>query len=37
MYNKSDGGWLDMKNGSSIPVSTEKSNLILERIQIVKR
>lgn len=36
-YNKSDGGWLDMKNGSSIPVSSEKSNLILERIQIVKR
>lgn len=36
-YNKSDGGWLDMKNGTSIPVSTEKSNLILERIQIVKR
>jgi two-component system LytT family response regulator len=37
MYNKSDGGWLDMKNGASIPVSSEKSNLILERIQIVKR
>ena len=36
-YTKSDGGWLDMKNGSSIPVSSEKSNLILERIQIVKR
>jgi len=36
-YNKSDGGWLDMKNGASIPVSNEKSNLILERIQIVKR
>lgn len=36
-YNKSDGGWLDMKNGSSIPVSSEKSNLILDRIQIVKR
>ena len=36
-YNKSDGGWLDMKNGSSIPVSSEKSHLILERIQIVKR
>jgi len=36
-YNKSDGGWLDMTNGSSIPVSSEKSNLILERIQIVKR
>ena len=36
-YNKSDGGWLDMTNGNSIPVSSEKSNLILERIQIVKR
>lgn len=36
-YNKSDGGWLDMKNGSSIPVSSEKSNLILDRIKIVKR
>lgn len=36
-YNKSDGGWLEIKNGSSIPVSSEKSNLILERIQIVKR
>jgi len=36
-YNKSDGGWLAMKNGTSIPVSSEKSNLILDRIQIVKR
>jgi len=36
-YNKSDGGWLDMKNGNSIPVSSDKSNLILDRIQIVKR
>lgn len=36
-YNKSDGGWLDMKNGNSIPVSSDKSNLIIERIQIVKR
>jgi two-component system LytT family response regulator len=36
-YNKSDGGWLDITNGSSIPVSSEKTNLILERIQIVKR
>jgi two-component system, LytTR family, response regulator len=36
-YNKSDGGSLDMKNGASIPVSAEKINLILERIQIVKR
>ncbi len=36
-FNKSDGGWLDMKNGNSIPVSSEKSNLILDRIQIVRR
>lgn len=36
-FNKSDGGWLDMKNGNSIPVSSEKSNLIMDRIQIVKR
>ena len=36
-YNKSDGGWLTMKNGSSVPVSSEKTNFILERIQIVKR
>lgn len=36
-YNKSDGGWLDISNGISIPVSSEKTNLILERIQIVKR
>lgn len=36
-FNKSDGGWLDMKNGNSIPISSEKSSLILERIQIVKR
>lgn len=36
-YNKSDGGSLELKNGVSIPISNEKSNLILERIQIVKR
>ncbi len=36
-FNKSDGGWLDMKNGNSIPISSEKSSLIMERIQIVKR
>ncbi len=36
-YNKSDGGSLEMQNGISIPVSSDKSNLILERIQIVKR
>jgi hypothetical protein len=26
-----------MKNGNSIPISSEKSSLIMERIQIVKR
>ena len=36
-FNKSDGGWLDMKNGNSIPISSEKSSLIMERIQIVNR
>ncbi|WP_396145183.1 LytR/AlgR family response regulator transcription factor [Flavobacterium sp.] len=36
-FNKSDGGWLDMKNGNSIPISSEKSSLIMERIKIVKR
>lgn len=36
-FNKSDGGWLAMKNGSAIPVSSEKNSLILDRIQIVKR
>lgn len=36
-YNKSDGGWLEMQNGSSVPVSADKSSLILERIRIVKR
>lgn len=36
-YNKSDGGSFEMQNGIVIPVSSDKSNLILERIQIVKR
>jgi len=37
LYNKSDGGWLEMSNSNSIPVSSDKSAMILERIQIVKR
>jgi len=37
IYNKSDGGWLEMSTGETLPVSTEKTNLILERIQIIKR
>ena len=36
-YNKSDGGWLELQNNITIPVSSDKSNLILERIRIVKR
>jgi len=36
-FNKSDGGSLELTNGSSIPVSADKSNLIMERIQIVGR
>jgi len=36
-FNKSDGGWLEMENGASIPVSTEKSSVILEKLNIIKR
>jgi len=36
-YSKSDNGWLNLKNGISVPVSSEKTNLILEKIAIVKR
>lgn len=36
-YNKSDNGWLNLKNEISVPVSSEKTNLILEKIAIVKR
>ncbi len=36
-YNKSDGGWLVLKNNATIPVSIDKGSLIMERIQIVKR
>ena len=36
-YNKSDGGWLEMHNNITVPVSSDKSNMILERIRIVKR
>lgn len=36
-YHKSDGGWLELKNNSSVPVSSDKANLIMERIRIVKR
>lgn len=36
-FTKSDGGWLNLKNNVSIPVSPEKMNLIMERIAIIKR
>jgi two-component system, LytTR family, response regulator len=36
-YNKSDGGWLVLKNNATVPVSIDKGSLIMERIQIVKR
>lgn len=36
-YNKSDGGWLEMENGVTIPVSSEKCSVILERMNIIKR
>jgi two-component system LytT family response regulator len=36
-YNKSDGGWLNMTTGTSLPVSADRSHLILDRIRIVRR
>ena len=36
-YHKSDGGWLQMENGNSIPVSSEKSAAIIEKLNVVKR
>ncbi len=36
-YNKSDGGWLVLKNNVTVPVSIDKGSLIMDRIQIVKR
>jgi two-component system LytT family response regulator len=36
-YNKSDGGSLELNTGVHIPVSPDKSQQILEQIQIVKR
>lgn len=36
-YNKSDGGWLEMENGCSIPVSSEKSTSIIDKMNVVKR
>ncbi len=36
-YNKSDGGSLTFENKTNVPVSPEKSQIILEKIQIIKR
>ncbi len=36
-YSKSDNGWLNLKGDVSVPVSSEKINLITEMITIVKR
>jgi two-component system, LytTR family, response regulator len=36
-YSKSDNGWLNLKGNISIPVSSDKVNLILEKISIIKR
>lgn len=36
-YNKSDGGSLELESGTHIPVSPDKAQNILERIQIIKR
>lgn len=36
-YNKSDGGSLIFKNNQSVPISSDKSQIILEKIKLVKR
>ncbi len=36
-YNKSDGGFLELENKKQIPISSDKTALILDRIQIIKR
>ena len=36
-YSKSDNGWLNLKNGASVPISPEKINLIMENISMIKR
>lgn len=36
-YNKSDGGCLELETGIHIPVSPDKAQIILDRIQIIKR
>ena len=36
-YNKSDGGSIELENKTQIPVSPDKSQTILDQIQIIKR
>jgi two-component system, LytTR family, response regulator len=36
-YNKSDGGSLQLETGIQLPVSPDKAQNILDRIQIIKR
>ncbi|HSD13332.1 MAG TPA: response regulator [Flavobacterium sp.] len=36
-FNKSDGGFLELENNIQIPISPDKTQIILDRIQIVKR
>ena len=36
-FTKSDGGWVELTDGTSLPISTEKMSSIAEKINIVKR
>jgi|AntRauMFilla1563_2_1112583.scaffolds.fasta_scaffold00484_12 two-component system LytT family response regulator len=36
-YNKSDGGNLELENKKQVPISTDKTAFILDKIQIIKR
>lgn len=36
-YNKSDGGSLFLSNGASVPISPDKSQIILDKIKLVRR
>ncbi|ESU29562.1 Two-component system response regulatory protein, LytTR family [Flavobacterium limnosediminis JC2902] len=36
-FNKSEGGFLELENNIQIPVSPDKTQIILDRIQIIKR
>ena len=36
-YNKSDGGSLELETGIHVPVSPDKAQIILDKIQIIKR